>query len=232
VGDEALPGRWRAGAPGKQNSTAALRVARSRWAGPPPPSNPDQIHLWRRRRLLRAGFWAGAATLAAGAVAAAADFINPPLSQVVLPGIVWIPAAQVPPPCAALYQPLHAKFWLVNLEPGEGAPPPVGPRPGLLGSGSRSGGLLALSSRCPARGCAVIWRPDRAFTGVTGWLNCPCCGSLFTKAGLYGFGPAGRSLDTFSIASVTRHGISIDTRRALLGDTSDPQRAVPAGPFA
>lgn len=218
--------------PVEQGPLTIWHVAPPHVAEPPFLTVSQQRFVLRRRQLLRGGFWAGAAALAAGAVAAAAEFISPRVAPPHVGNVFRVPADQVPRPGGEPYHVLDGRFWLVNLKPGEGAPPIlVGPQAKAIGEPSRRGGLLALSQRCPLHGCAIPWRPDAGFAGLTGWFRCPCCGSVFSKAGLHVFGPAGRSMDTFRIIEVSRHGVLVDTSKVLLGDRDDPQRAVPAGPF-
>jgi len=160
--------------------------------------------------------------------ATAADFLNPrDTRQAGSPFVV--PASKVPKAGADPFHAVDARFWLVNLKRGEGSPEiGTGVNPG---EASHSGGLLALSARCPFHGCSVPWRPDFEFGGVIGWFRCPCCGSTFTKAGLRVFGGAPRSLDTFPIVAVNGNGVRVNTGHVLLGGVDDPQRTVPSGSF-
>jgi cytochrome b6-f complex iron-sulfur subunit len=120
------------------------------------------------------------------------------------------------------------RFWLVNLAPGEGRqhgddrPAP--------------GGLLALSWVCPHRGCAIAWRPDFAWQDGddaprrVGWFACPCCGAVFTKAGVRIFGPAPRSMDTMEIDVGAGGRITVQSGKRRNGDADNPSRAVAWSP--
>ncbi len=186
----------------------------------------------RRRQLLRGGFWAGMAVLTAGGLAAAADLLNPHAAPIAT-NHIRVAGRLVPRPGGPPYYDRDNRFFLINLRPGEGLPDAVRGQAELfpLGAPSHFGGLLALSAHCPFQGCTVTWRPDFEFIGVTGWLRCPCCGSIFTKAGLHVFGPAPRALDTLQIVSVSDSGVVVNLAELHRGDPSDAQRTVAAGPF-
>ena len=185
--------------------------------------------LVHRRRLLRGGFWAGVGVLLTGGLAAAAEFavprVSPPSPH--FGGIITVPAKQVPRPGDPPYHDQTGRFWLVNLKPGEGVPAQFS----NLGQPSKKGGLLALYQKCTHLGCAVPWSPNFDFGVVHGWFACPCHNQIYTKAGLRVIGPSPRSMDTFPISDVSSRGVSVNTGIVRLGDSGDPQRAVPAGPF-
>jgi len=181
----------------------------------------------RRRQLLRRGFWAGLGVLVAGGLASLIDFVIP-MAPDRLPGVFTVRAADVPTPGGQPYHHIDGRFWLVNLRPGEGSPIQFR----RFGASSQKGGLLALSHRCTHLGCTVPWRPDLDFGGVTGWFNCPCHTAIYTKAGLLVLGAAVRPMDTFPIVGVSESGVRVNTGHVFLGATDDPQRTVPAGPFA
>jgi cytochrome b6-f complex iron-sulfur subunit len=183
----------------------------------------------RRRELLRRGFWTGVGVLAVGGLAAALDFLNPHSGVGPHSGIVRVPAKNVPKPGGEPYYVSDGRFWLVNLKPGEGG---WNDQFSHFAPSSQKGGLLALYQKCTHLGCAVPWRPDYEFSGVTGWFSCPCHTAIYTKAGLLAFGLALRSMDTFAIVDVFSGGVSVNINRLKLGGTDDPQRTVPAGPFA
>lgn len=116
-----------------------------------------------------------------------------------------------------------ARAYLVNLRPGEG-----GTETAAQGDlvGSEHGGLLALSERCPHRGCSVLWRAQFRFLDRTGWFRCPCCGSIFTKGRLRAFGPSPRAMDTVPLNRDRYAGLILHIRNVQPGGTDDPQRAV------
>jgi len=180
----------------------------------------------RRRRLLRAGFWTGVGVVAAGGLAALADFLNPRDIQA-FGAVLTVPPDKVPRPGGEPYHDQTGKFWLVNLRSGEGVPEQFL----RFAEPSRSGGLLALYERCTHLGTPVPWRPDFVFGGVTGWFRCPSHGATFTTGGIRVFGPAPWSMDTFPIVAVSISGVRVNTGHLLLGGDDDPQRTVPAGAF-
>ena len=59
--------------------------------------------------------------------------------------------------------------------------------------GVADGGFLATYQKCAHLGCKVPQCES------SGWLECPCHGSRYNKAGEYEFGPAPRGLDHFPI---------------------------------
>ncbi|MGI8554476.1 MAG: ubiquinol-cytochrome c reductase iron-sulfur subunit [Dehalococcoidia bacterium] len=218
---------WRVAANGKRAATqvpTARPEARSlEVAGTDAPARV----VMRRRQLLRSGFWAGMGVLVAGSLATFADFFNPRDIKG-FGGIVTIPSANVPKAGADPYHYLEGKVWLANLKPGEGVPAGFE----TFAPPSKDGGLLAMYQKCVHLGCTVPWRPEFNYQGVAGWFKCPCHGSTYTKGGVRVFGPAPRSLDTFLITKVDANGVSINTGKITLGGLDDPQRAVPAGPYA
>lgn len=185
----------------------------------------DRLAL-KRRDLLRGGFWAGLAMLAVGGLASFLDLFNPRDIKG-FGSVISVPGSQVPKPGGDPYHFLEGKLWLVNLKPGEGVPQQFQ----SVAPPSEKGGLIALYHKCVHLGCTVPWRPDFEFGGVNGWFRCPCHGSTYTKGGVRVFGPAPRSLDTFLITKVDASGVSVNTGKITLGNTSDPQRTVDAGPY-
>ena len=177
--------------------------------------------LVTRRSLIRSSFWAGLGVTGAGLLLGFLNFFWP--RKVVRAGsVVTVPAAQVPAPGA---EPKHfqgGRFYLVNLRPGEGVPEPYQ----HFAPPAKSGGILALSQKCPHLGCTVPWRPDFEYEGITSWFRCPCHQSTYTTAGIRVYGPAPRSMDTFPV-KVNRDGSAeVDTTAVKLGGTDNPQRAV------
>ena len=87
-------------------------------------------------------------------------------------------------------------------------------------------GLLAVYQKCAHLGCKV---PP---CDTSGWLECPCHGSRYNKAGEYQFGPAPRGLQHFPL-TVDGGSVSVDTSAPEPG----PPRGVntinqgPEGPF-
>jgi cytochrome b6-f complex iron-sulfur subunit len=181
----------------------------------------------RRRALLRGGFWAGMAVVAAGGLASTLELMNPRNIRG-FGSIVTVPAPNVPKPGDEPYHFLEGKLWLVKLKPGEGVPLQFE----AFGHSSERGGLLALYHKCVHLGCTVPWKADFEYGDVKGWFRCPCHMSTYSKAGVYVHGPATRSLDTFAITKVDQNGVEGNTGRITHGNAGDPQRAVPAGPFA
>jgi len=187
----------------------------------------------RRRRLLRGCFWAGATALAAGGLASALELVSSRMPEPPDRNKYTVLPSDVPKPGGDPYHHMDGRFWLVNLKPGEGMPEylPVADPASALGEPSRKGGLLALSQKCTFHGCTVPWRPYTSFGSITGWFRCPCCGAIYTKAGLRVFGPAPRPLDTLQILEVSRAGVSVNLTLRQPGSIDNAQRTVPAGPF-
>lgn len=193
----------------------------------PHPTDTRSGPLLRRRRLLKAGFWAGTGMLAAGILASLADYVN--LRDFHDFGaVLTVPYDQVPRPGGNPVYYRKGKLWLVNLAPGNGVPKEFQ----RLAAPSRSGGLLALYEKCPHLGCSIMWSPDFEWGNVKGWFCCRCHFSNFTRGGVRVSGPAPRSLSRFKITAVGPEGVSVDTGRLILGGLDEPQHTVPAGPFA
>jgi cytochrome b6-f complex iron-sulfur subunit len=184
-----------------------------------------------RRTILRNGFFAGLAVMTTGFLALFLDFFNL-RNPTGFGGTVTVPANQVPAAGADPVKIAEGKFWLANLEPGQGDP---------YGLGSQ-GGLIALYQKCPHLGCVVPWRGDFSFgseaglASEQGWFRCPCHGSTYSRAGVRVFGPAPRSMDTMTIEVLETGGaINVLTGTALLADhrggtgseADNPLRAVP-----
>jgi cytochrome b6-f complex iron-sulfur subunit len=216
--------KWRVGPGGV--STQILTARPEPRAQEAAKSTPTQKMVLKRRDLLRGGFWAGLAVLIVGGLAQVLDLMNPRDIRG-FGSVVVIPGSQVPKPGGDPYHFIEGKLWLINLKPGEGVPEQFA----SVAPPSVKGGLLALYHKCVHLGCTVPWRADFEFGGVTGWFRCPCHGSTYTKGGVRVFGPAPRSLDTFDIIKVDQSGVAVNTGKITLGNTSDPQRTVDAGPY-
>jgi cytochrome b6-f complex iron-sulfur subunit len=215
---------WRIG-PGGVTTQVATARPETRTAEIASQTPVDRLAL-KRRDLLRGGFWAGLAMLTVGGLASFLDLFNPRDIRG-FGSVVNVPGSQVPKPGADPYHFLEGKLWLINLKPGEGVPQQFQ----SVAPPSEKGGLLALYHKCVHLGCTVPWRPDFEFGGVNGWFRCPCHGSTYTKGGVRVFGPAPRSLDSFAITKVDASGVSVNTGKITLGNTSDPQRVVDPGPY-
>lgn len=80
------------------------------------------------------------------------------------------------------------------------------------------GEILALSQRCTHLGCRVPFCPS------SGRFECPCHGSVFSRAGDYVAGPAPRGLD--------RHPVEVDPEDGLLYiDTGETEEGPAPGTF-
>jgi cytochrome b6-f complex iron-sulfur subunit len=90
------------------------------------------------------------------------------------------------------------------------------PKPGQekVYAGIANGGFLASYQKCAHLGCRV------PICDTSGWLECPCHGSRYNKAGEYQFGPAPRGLQHFPL---TVDGSS------LVVDTAAPAPGPPRG---
>ncbi|HVE98447.1 MAG TPA: Rieske 2Fe-2S domain-containing protein [Mycobacteriales bacterium] len=88
-----------------------------------------------------------------------------------------------------------------------------------------AGGLLAIYQKCAHLGCRV---PSCV---TSQWLECPCHGSRYNKAGEYKFGPAPRGLDHFPLV-VEENNVTVDTSTRILGPPrgTDTIGQSPAGP--
>jgi cytochrome b6-f complex iron-sulfur subunit len=215
---------WRVGPGGV--TTQILTARPEQRAQEAAAATPVQRMVLRRRDMLRGGFWAGLAMLVVGGLAQTLDLMNPRDIRG-FGSVITVPGSQIPKPGGDPFHFIEGKMWIINLKPGEGVPQQFE----SVAPPSEKGGLLALYHKCVHLGCTVPWRPDFEFGGVTGWFRCPCHGSTYTKGGVRVFGPAPRSLDSFAITKVDANGISVNTGKITLGNTSDPQRTVDAGPF-
>ena len=102
----------------------------------------------------------------------------------------------------------EARSWLVALTPDQiGATVADSDerlRPGI------EAGLLALYQKCPHLGCRV------PFCESSGWFECPCHGSKYTRLGEHREGPGPRGLDAFPVI-VADGVVSIDTTVPVFG---------------
>ena len=171
-----------------------------------------------RRRFFGAAFWGAMGIGLTGGLAAFLSFFWPRGLQG-FGGEVPVSADLVPRPGDSPVRVANGKFWLVNLEPGEGTHAGFG-TPG-------SGGLVALYWVCPHLGCTVPWRDSFTFEGGTGWFRCPCHGSTYNRAGVRVYGPAPRPLDTMDIAVNADGSLTVDTGSITPGGEDNPTRAVP-----
>ncbi|MFN2625402.1 MAG: ubiquinol-cytochrome c reductase iron-sulfur subunit, partial [Mycobacteriales bacterium] len=110
----------------------------------------------------------------------------------------------------------EARTWLIAYD-GNGAD--------SVYKGAVAGGLLASYWKCAHLGCTVP-RCDASH-----WLECPCHGSRYNKAGEYQFGPAPRGLDHFPV-TIEGDKVVVDTATRLPGPTrgTDTIHQAPAGP--
>jgi Rieske Fe-S protein len=138
-----------------------------------------------RRRFMKVTLFGG---LAAMGVAAGTGLVRYLYPEVVHGRRVTIAALRVPDQGAEprAFEELGYKFYLVQLE----------------ANGSGSDGLLfAFSRRCTFNGCTITWN-EHVQSGYGEWrdvFRCPCCGSVFTRAGLVALGPATLPLEQFDV---------------------------------
>lgn len=85
----------------------------------------------------------------------------------------------------------EARAWLVHVSDEE-IEPTIGASDERLHPGIRAG-LMALHQKCPHLGCRV------PFCASSGWFECPCHGSKYTRLGEHRDGPGPRGLDGFPI---------------------------------
>lgn len=201
----------------------AIRLARPSATAARARQSDTQARLVTRRSLLRSSLWSGLAVTGAGFLLGFVNYVWP--RGVARAGtVLTIPAADVPPPGADPVFVRSGRFYLVNLQPGEGVPEPFTD----FAAPSQHGGILALSQKCPHLGCAVPWRPDFIASetrGVVGWFRCPCHMSTYSKAGVRVHGPAPRSMDLFAVTVNPDGSLQVDTTRTTPGSTENPQRA-------
>ena len=171
-----------------------------------------------RRQFMGASFWGVLGIGLTGSVAAFLAFFWP-RGLTGFGGQIGVAAELVPEPGDDPVRLAIGKFWLVNLEPGEGTHGGFGEQ--------GAGGLLALWWKCPHLGCTVPWRPTFGFEGATGWFRCPCHGSTYSKAGVRVFGPAPRPMDTMAIAVNADGSLTVDTGAITKGGQDNPTRAEP-----
>lgn len=167
--------------------------------------------------------WLGSMGLAlTGFAGASLGFLWPSLrggfgSKINLGDVAVLKEQIAAEPSGLLYFP-EARSYLIDYKPTAG-------QEDIYGDLSQ-GGLLAVYQKCAHLGCRV---PSCA---TSQWLECPCHGSRYNKAGEYQFGPAPRGLDHFPLA-MDGDSVSVDTSTRVLG----PPRGVdtigqaPAGPF-
>ncbi len=173
-----------------------------------------------RRSFMRVSAFAGLALFSGSMAAGFLGFFNL-RKPTGFGGSVTVIKARVPAAGEDPARISEGKFWLKNLD---------GPEGDVLGVGG-AGGLLALYWKCPHLGCTVPWRPEVAgatvnFPGITGWFQCPCHGSTYSRAGIRVFGPAPRPMDTMAITVNGDGSLSVNTGAITLGGTDNPLRAV------
>ena len=166
-----------------------------------------------RRVLLLAGFWTGIAAAGAWSAGAGLDLIYP--RKITGFGGSFSPGQVEDFPPGSKTHFIEGRFWVVSLSEEQGGP-----------------GLLALWQKCPHLGCAVPWREDFVFkdpaTGQDkkGWFRCPCHGSTYTDAGVRGYGPAPRSMDSMKVTVDDRGNVHVDTGVITPGGADNASRAL------
>lgn len=172
-----------------------------------------------RRALVRGGFWTAMGMTIAGMGYCTKETIWPQNVQG-FGGLIAVPFNLVPTVDDDPQYFIKGKFWLANLNAGEGAD--LG-----FGEESQAGGLIALYQKCPHLGCRVPYRPEFVFDGSVGWFRCPCHGSTYNRAGIRVFGPAPRPMSTMAIEVQTDGNVIVNTGEITSGATDNPNRAVP-----
>lgn len=135
-----------------------------------------------------------------GTVSAAAE--NAALIGVGPIGAVWRDVEVSPIYVAA------AGAWVVSVPDAE-ADAALAASDELLHPGIRAG-LMALHQKCPHLGCRV------PFCESSGWFECPCHGSKYTRLGEHREGPGPRGLDAFPIAVVNGF-VAVDVSQLVTG---------------
>ena len=167
--------------------------------------DPDEVTTVRSRRSSTAAPGAGLSPGVPGAVAVG------PI------GIVWRDVAVSP-----VYVPA-ARAWVVAVADGE-ADTALAASDERLHPGIRAG-LMALHQKCPHLGCRV------PFCESSGWFECACHGTKFTRLGEHREGPGPRGLDAFPIV-VTNGVVTIDVGQLVTGHPAGTVivDAPPSGP--
>jgi hypothetical protein len=139
--------------------------------------------------VLRTALAGGLGLTALWTTGALARFAGPELAPLV------VEAHEIPAPGDEPRLATNGRMYLVNLRPGEGGHGTI--------AGTRTGGVLALSWRCSRfhdnRQRPIGWRSTLLFDGERGWFRCSVCCTLFTRAGMKVFGPAGYALAWFAL---------------------------------
>jgi cytochrome b6-f complex iron-sulfur subunit len=170
-----------------------------------------------RRNFIRLSFWSGLGVTVGGSLALFLDYFYPRNVKGFGGPVPAGNAADYPrgaPPLANS----AGQFWIANLDPTDTAD---------NGTGGAQG-LLALWRKCPHLGCTVPWRPTAnvEVSSETGWYQCPCHGSTYTRAGIRVFGPAPRSMDTMAIEIDADGNITVQTGDITSGGPDNPERVV------
>jgi cytochrome b6-f complex iron-sulfur subunit len=186
-------------------------------AQPAPVSTPILPKV-SRRNVVIIGFWAG---LGASLVGIAATVINSlyPRNVTGFGGSIFVGTVdQIEP--GQKFKNVEAKAWIVRLDAAQAER-----------NGGEEGALLALYQKCPHLGCTVPFRPDysredpRNGERYAGWFLCPCHGSTYSDAGVRVFGPAPRSMDTFSL-TIDGGNITVNTGDITPGGEDNGSRGV------
>ncbi len=187
----------------------------------PRPVAPPILPKVSRRGVVIVGFWSALGLMLAGIGYTIVDMLYPrgiiPFEREIVVGTVdsLVPGKPV--------KIVDAKTWLVMMD-AETA----------RRNNGQEGAILALYQKCPHLGCSVPWREDvtredeRSGESYTGWFLCPCHGSTYSAAGVYVFGPAPRSMDTF-LVTITDGKITVNTGKRTAGTTSNGARGVLPG---
>ncbi len=180
----------------------------------------------RKRGMSRRDFfrntWLGAFGLYLGGFAGASlGFLWPTLrggfgSTINLGDIDALKEQIAAEPSGLLYFP-EARSYVINYKPTPGQE--------TVYEKAAAEGLLAIYQKCAHLGCRV---PPCA---TSQWLECPCHGSRYNKAGEYQFGPAPRGLDHFPLTK-DGNSIAVDTSTRIPGPPrgTDTIGQSPAGP--
>ena len=145
-----------------------------------------------------------------GADSAAAELAVPPQGRFGAPldvGAIDRVMADIDDSGGAWYVPA-GRCWVVRV-PADLGPDERAHFDDSLSAGVEAG-LLALHQKCPHLGCRV------PFCVSSGWFECPCHGSRFTRTGEHRSGPGPRGLDSFPIAIVDGR-VVIDTAEIVRG---------------
>jgi cytochrome b6-f complex iron-sulfur subunit len=181
------------------------------YAPQPPPPDPLEVGITRRRVLNRGVVVGSVVGLAAFGGASVAFLIPAPTkgfgAKVTVPTNLNDIKTQIASNKAPFYVP-EGKFYLMTYKPQDEAAAEAAYA--KIWTGVNASGLMALFQKCPHLGCKVPWCQSSQ------WFECPCHGSKYNKAGEKTGGPAPRGMDRFPI-ELSGGSVTVDTGNVVQG---------------